>query len=125
MQQVATKSVAEGREYQGEIVSTPEGYSSTEPRPGTQTGGTVNTGIPNYDGYYHSHGANDPGYDNENFSSRDANGNFCCDKKIADGTGKPAYLVTPSQKMRRYDPDPNYPASQGNGVVTELGNAHP
>ena len=48
--------------------------------------------------WWHTHGANDPGYDNENFSG--ASG----DKGYSDATGKPGYVATPSGTIKKYDP---------------------
>ncbi len=125
MQQIAAPSVAQNIEYQGEIVNTGGEWTFTPPRPGAGAQGTVSPSTPGYDGYYHSHGASSGGaYLDEDFSYADPWGRGG-DKGIADRTGKPGYLVTPSGTMKRYDPDPNYPNSRGQGATTILGTAHP
>ncbi|MCP1106292.1 DUF4329 domain-containing protein [Serratia nevei] len=92
-------SISEGREYGGRICKNKDGtYTYTAPIPGTldQTFvGSCPAGKKNA-GDYHTHGANDPGYDNENFSSVDTRGN--------DAENVPGYLGTPGGKIKVYDP---------------------
>jgi Domain of unknown function (DUF4329) len=64
--------------------------------------GICPTGTKNV-GDYHTHGANDPGYDNENFSSTD--------KKQNDREGVPGFLGTPNGDIKIYQ----------NGGVRTLG----
>ncbi|MCC7517509.1 MAG: DUF4329 domain-containing protein, partial [Pseudomonadales bacterium] len=94
------QSVREGREYAGRVYENADGsYSYTEPNPGTKDSSTppsVPDGTQNA-GRYHTHGANDPGYDNENYSDTD--------KQNAEDEGVPSYLGTPSGDTKKYDPD--------------------
>jgi len=121
MRKIEKRSVKQDREYSGEIVKLGPGrYEYTAPQRGDQASSPVDTHVSDYDGYYHSHGANDPQYDNEHFSGCTAPDT--CDKSIADDTGKPGYVVTPSGRMLRYDPDPKK-KQQGN--VTQIGQTTP
>lgn len=100
MQDICEQSKKKNREYDGELTTRPDGkHTYSEPRKGDESHGSpIRTKTPGYDGYYHSHGADSYGkYDDEHFSP--------ADKKIADNTCKPAYVVTPKNKMLRYDPD--------------------
>jgi hypothetical protein len=61
-------------------------------------------------GVYHSHGADSFGtYREEEFSTRD--------KAFADRTETSIYVVTPKDKMLRYDPDK---AKLGRGNVVDI-----
>ncbi len=65
-----------------------------------------------YEGYWHSHGANSHGvYDDEHFSP--------ADKAAADNTGKPAYVSTPGDSMKKYTPGPS--GTNGKGTVSGMG----
>ena len=64
-------------------------------------------------GGWHTHGGNDPKYDNENFS--DVNG----DKDWADNTGMDLYLITPDDRFKHYIPDGSKP--DGRGTVIDRG----
>ena len=89
-------SIKQGKEYGGVIYTKPNGSSSyTAPVPGGQAGVIIpfNTSPP-ATGWYHTHGANDPGYDNENFSSADLN--------ISNSRNIPGYLGTPSGAIKEY-----------------------
>ena len=92
-------SISEGREYGGWIYQNSDGtYSYTESNSGSRAGtslGPVPQGV-QITGDYHTHGANDPGYDNENFSQTDKIGN--------DQMNTTGYLGTPSGTIKRYDP---------------------
>lgn len=115
LQSVYRRSVDENVEYGGEIVSTGNGrFRYTSPRRGTVDGVGINTNVPGYEGFYHSHGATDPNYDSENFSNND--------REIGDDTQKPAYMVAPSGRMRKYEPVQNQPLQ---GTETEIGVANP
>jgi RHS repeat-associated protein len=97
---VNPKSIQQRKEYGGMIYKNPDGsYSYTKPNEGTKD--SVNPGGPSASpkgtqptGYYHTHGENDPGYDNENFSTPDKN--YAHRYKI-DG-----YLGTPSGALKEY-----------------------
>jgi RHS repeat-associated protein len=119
MRVIEQPSVRENREYEGEILNIEGLWTVEGPRPFSATHGTVLWALPGYDGFFHSHGRELRGYDNENFSPDDpTEAGLDGDKGTADMTGKPAYLVTPRGVMKRYDPDPN---KQGKGTVTILG----
>ena len=116
MQSVNSTSVKENREYYGDLEKHIGGdYTYTPGVPLGEAGGVINTHVPGYEGYYHSHGADSHGvYDDEHFSPED--------KRVGDRHNKPAYLVTPSGRMFRYDPNPTTPLQ---GPVTQIGTAHP
>jgi hypothetical protein len=48
--------------------------------------------------WWHTHGAADPGYDNENFSGNNG------DKGYSNANNAVGYLATPSGKIKKYDP---------------------
>ncbi|MBN6714941.1 DUF4329 domain-containing protein [Pseudomonas capsici] len=94
------KSISEGREYGGRVCLCSSGeYTYTSPIPGTQDAtnvggcylGTINAGD------YHTHGSDDSGYINEEFSDEDKSGN--------DREGVPGYLGTPSGAVKVYEPN--------------------
>lgn len=116
MQSIYTKSVAEDREYVGDVVKEHSGdYNYTAGIRQGREGSEVDASVPGYEGYYHSHGAASNGvFDDEHFSDRD--------KLTADRYDKPAYVVTPSGRMLRYDPTPYHPTM---GASTDIGTVHP
>jgi hypothetical protein len=103
-------------EFVGEIVKDGAGFRYTGPRPGGSTSAGVDVDVPGYEGAYHSH-PDRKGYDAEHFSSGDPS-----DKKLADDTAKPLYVLTPRGRELRYDPDPK---KKQQGTVTEIGNTRP
>ncbi len=65
-------SIKEDREYAGWIEKTKNGKYVVDPaHPGTQAGSDPGPRPKNAAGEYHTHGGNDPGYDNEHFSNQD------------------------------------------------------
>jgi len=99
---ILDKSICEHREYAGALYKNPDGtYSYTRPRPSGLAGSTVHpSDIPTSGqmaGDYHTHGGYDPGYDNENFSPGDKDGN---DAEGSDGL--PGYLGTPKGAIKIY-----------------------
>ena len=93
------KSIKEGREYGGRVYQNPDGtYSYTPPMPGTTDSTSCGDVPPDTKnaGDYHTHGAPDPGYDNENFSPPDKQGN--------NEEGVNGYLGTPQGVIKRYAP---------------------
>lgn len=100
MQHANAKSVAEGREYGGWVRRNPNGtYSYDPPVKGTKDGlSNMPAKGANDVVWYHTHGANDPGYDNENFSGDDG------DKGYSKATGADGYVATPSGAIKKYDP---------------------
>ena len=105
-------SIRDHVEYAGRVYKNPDGtYSTTYPNKGTLAGsfaGKWPTGTQNA-GDYHTHGAYDPEYDNENFSPGDKEGN--------DDEGVPGYLATPGGTFQKYTP---IPGKSGAGQVTLL-----
>jgi RHS repeat-associated protein len=117
MSSIYQASLADNQERGGEIVALGKGrYVYAPPRGGDVSGFELHANVPGYDGYYHSHGAKDPNYLSEEFSS--CSPPTSCDKSVADKYQKPGYLVTPSGRMLRYDPDPK---KQQNGKTTDIG----
>jgi hypothetical protein len=100
---VLNKSRKEGREYCGNVYKTPnDRFSYTEACPGSkarcvcteceQT--TIPEGTSRAATGYHTHGRNDPGYDNEEFSD--------WEKDVSDVFGRPVFVGTPSGKIKMY-----------------------
>jgi len=109
------QSITENREYAGRIYKKWWGlgsYSYTEPNAGTVASSNPGT-CPitgSNEGYYHTHGGDDPRYDNENFSP--------ADKRISDFEQKPGFVGTPHGDIKEYLPISGQP---GNGTVTTIG----
>lgn len=107
-------SIRQHREYGGMIYQNPSGtFSYTEPNKGSAT--SVNPGGPNSvpsgttaTAYYHTHGGNDPGYVNEEFSGPD--------KNYANSYSIDGYLGTPSGSIQKYN-------SSSGSVTTLSGNS--
>jgi hypothetical protein len=107
---VIEKSITQNREYGGMVYRMPNGsYSYTNPQIGNDR--SVNPGGPEAcpvgtypSASYHTHGAYDPAFDDENFS--------ISDKIYARKHGIDGYLGTPSSALKHYN--------QSSGVVTEL-----
>lgn len=100
MKSVNAQSVKEGREYGGWVYKNPDGtYSYDPPVKGDKDGLTnMPSKGPDDVAWYHTHGANDPGYDNENFSG--ATG----DKGYSKANNADGYLATPTGAIKKYDP---------------------
>ncbi len=96
------------REFAGELVASSGGFRYTGPRAGGPASANVYPSRRNYEGAYHSH-ADLPGYDRERFSP--------ADKNLADRTGKPIYLLTPSGSGLRYDPDPKRAGGGNESII--------
>lgn len=92
------RSVQEDVEYGGEVVRRGSGFRYTQRR-GTEASVSIDTDARGYEAAWHTHGGPNPRYDSEKFSDND--------RDIADNTEKPIYVVTPSGRMKRYEPDPN------------------
>ena len=106
-------SIRENREYGGMICRYATGKCFyTPPNKGTKD--SSHSGFcpakSESEGNYHTHGAYDPHYDNENFSDRDKSNN--------DRNNRPGYLGTPSGDIKRYSPIPGKPHG---GSVTTIG----
>lgn len=99
MQHANKKSVAENLEYGGWVYKNPDGtFSYDEPTKGQPAGLTnMPSKGPNDVAWYHTHGATDPNYDNENFSGADGDKGFS-KQENADG-----YLATPTGVIKKYD----------------------
>lgn len=100
MKNANPKSVAEGREYGGWVYENDDGtYSYDPPVRGSKDGLSNMPDKRDKDvAWYHTHGAPDPGYDNENFSG--ATG----DKGYSKATSSDGYVATPSGAIKKYDP---------------------
>lgn len=96
-------SVKEGREYGGWVRKNSDGTYT--PRPATRGTKDGLTNMPDKGtddvAWWHTHGANDPGYNNENFSG--ATG----DKGYSKANSAVGYLATPTGVIKRYDPGTN------------------
>ena len=111
-------SKREDREYASYIFETPNGLYRTFQHPvvGGMDGFLVSDldkrrkdeGLENLKivGIIHSHGAENPGYDSENFSSSefDENGNLHGDLALSEMTGLPIFLISPRDTLRKYTP---------------------
>jgi RHS repeat-associated protein len=98
-------SIKAGAEYAGRIYSNPNGtFSYTAPVKGTLAGSNPGPIGPNNVGDYHTHGANDPGYDNENFSNPGDITGITADNAASPG-GNIGYLGTPMGVIKKYDPN--------------------
>jgi hypothetical protein len=96
-------SIQQNKEYAGRVVQNADGsYSTTGPNPGTTASsnpGTVPDGTKNA-ARYHTHGGNDPHYDNEHFSPQD--------KTNARNDHVPSFVGTPSGAIKKFDPVTNH-----------------
>lgn len=100
MKEANPKSVKEGREYGGWVRKNGDGtFSYDPPVKGSKDGLTNMPSKGTSDVvWYHTHGAADPGYDNENFSG--ATG----DKGYSKANNATGYVATPSGAIKKYDP---------------------
>jgi hypothetical protein len=99
---ILDKSICTHTEYAGALYQNSDGtYSYTKPRAASMADSDVHfedkpKGA-RVAGDYHTHGGYDPGYDNENFSPEDKDGND------AEGpSGEPGYLGTPKGAIKIY-----------------------
>ncbi len=98
-------SIKAGAEYAGRIKKNPNGtFSYTAPVKGTKDSSNPGPIGPNNAGDYHTHGANDPGYDNENFSNPGDIQGITADNVVSPG-GNVGYLGTPMGLIKKYDPN--------------------
>ncbi len=109
IQRYNARSIAKKREYGGEICRNSSGQIYATPaRRGTVAGFTPRS-CPNSDariGEWHTHGANTPGYDNENFSGvSGGNPNPVDDINWAEIRSVPLFLGTPSGAIKVYIPN--------------------
>jgi RHS repeat-associated protein len=92
-------SIREDREYSARAVQNADGsYSVVGPQPIGQAGGglpDVPAGAANA-AEIHTHGGNDPGYDNEHFSG--------VDRQTSTREGVPSYLATPAGSIQVFNP---------------------
>jgi hypothetical protein len=105
LQQINPTSISEDKEYAARGYENPDGtYSVTDFNRGNQASSTpppissLPAGATNA-ARLHTHGGNDPLYDNEHFSP--------ADMRNARNEGVPSYLATPSGTIQRYDPSTN------------------
>lgn len=113
MKEANPKSVKEGREYGGWLKKNSDGTFSYDPPVKGTKDGLTNMPSKGADDvvWYHTHGADDPGYDNENFSG--ATG----DKGYSKANNATGYLATPTGVIKKYDP--------ATDTVTTLGQSAP
>jgi hypothetical protein len=113
MKEANPKSVKEGREYGGWVRKNSDGTFSYDPPVKGSKDGLTNMPSkgPSDVVWYHTHGAADPGYDNENFSG--ATG----DKGYSKANNAVGYVATPSGAIKKYDP--------ATDTVTTLGDTAP
>ena len=113
MKEANPKSVAEGREYGGWVRKNSDGTFSYDPPVKGSKDGLTNMPAKGASDVvcYHTHGAADPGYDNENFSG--ATG----DKGYSKANNPTGYVATPSGAIKKYDPSTD--------TVTVLGDTAP
>lgn len=111
---INSKSISEGVEYAGRIYRLSNGlYSYTEPKPGTKRSsnpGYCPSGTSRA-GRYHTHGADDPAFYNEDFSDRD--------KDNADDERVPSFLGTPNRFIKIYVP--TNPVVPRGGTINIIG----
>lgn len=92
-------SIVMSREFGSAIYQNSDGtYSYTIAYIGSQDETFINENLPagaTREGAIHSHGSEDAGYDNNNFSPGD--------KSAADAIGQNEYVVTPSGQLKEYD----------------------
>lgn len=117
MREANPRSVAENLEYGGWVHRNPDGTYGYDPPTQGQPAGLSNMPDkgPNDVVWYHTHGATDPAYDNENFSG--ATG----DRGYSRANNAPGYLATPTGTIKRYDPaaDPGNVRGQGETTLPE------
>ena len=90
-------SIKEDREYAGWIEKDKNGKYVVDPaHPGSPAGSDPGPRPKAAAGEYHTHGGNDPGYDNEHFSPQD--------KRFLNENHVPGYLGTPGHTIQKYDP---------------------
>jgi len=95
LDRIADRSIAECREYGGDIQEEVGGHSISKPIKGDSHSVEVPFRRP-FDrivAVYHSHGCEEFGYDDENFSHQDTL-----------NTRLPQYLVTPKRRILKFDP---------------------
>jgi uncharacterized protein RhaS with RHS repeats len=91
------QSIQEGREYAGFIIQNENGtYSYTTPIPLGEVGGNLQKPQGTV-ALYHTHGANTPGINNENFSG--------ADKIAASDLPGNSYLGTPQGVIKKFNPN--------------------
>lgn len=106
---IRRKYMSKYLEFGGEIVADPNGgFRYVKPRTdGSRVKLDIYPSVEGYEGAYHNHPPT-PGYIPNQFSD--------ADKDLADKTGKPIYMLTPSGVIMRYSPDPE--RKRGGNVET-------
>lgn len=110
-------SIKEGREYAGLVYQVADGvYTYTSPNPGSSSRSMPSffstvwvTIFRNRCALYHTHGADDPEYNNEDFSSTD--------KAAYERRGQPGYVGTPSGDIKMYTPIPGKPGAGRTEII--------
>ncbi len=100
MQQNNASSVSQNLEMGSWIQQNDDGTYSARPATVGQPKGISNMAAPeaNDVAWWHTHGADDPGYITEEFSGDEG------DQGYSKATGKPGHLATPTGTIKRYDP---------------------
>lgn len=100
MQDSNPSSIKKGREMGGWVKKNSDGTFTPRPPVTGSKDGLTNMPSKEADDvvWWHTHGAPDPGYDNENFSG--ATG----DKGYSKANSAVGYVATPSGKIKKYDP---------------------
>ncbi|MBQ0167309.1 MAG: DUF4329 domain-containing protein [Treponema sp.] len=91
-------SIKNNKEYGASVYKVSGGYTYTVPSVGSSD--SVIMSVPPFDkveAYLHTHAADDPKYDNENFSKTD--------KNTAQKKGVDIYVATPKGKLKVFNPD--------------------
>ncbi len=112
-------SIHEGREYAGRVYQNSDGtFSYTEPNQGTKAASSPGD-VPDDTkgvGRYHTHGKDDPGYDNEHFSGPD--------RDNARNEQVDSFLGTPSGSIQKFTPDKVQNSVVTTGTTATIGNTN-
>ena len=107
LNQFNPRSQRRNREYGGLIYINKDGtFSYTHPRVGNNDSVRLERNRKGTTAYYHTHGAYDPRYDNENFSS--------ADRQVARFHNSDAYVGTPNNNFKEY----NYQSGKESNINT-------
>jgi len=112
---INAESIKKDREFGGNIYQKPDGtFSYTAPdKTGKKHSANIPVAVPEGTtraGMYHTHGADNWGYDDEKYSDED--------KALSDGLKVPSYLGTPKGDIKKYTPDPT---KKGKGEEKKIG----
>jgi RHS repeat-associated protein len=100
LKDVNASSISSSREYGGWVVQNSDGtFSYTAPNIGSGAGVNPGPKPTNAVADYHTHGSNDPGYDNNNFSPQDTGSNPGGNQ----GENVNGFLATPDSSIKKYN----------------------